>query len=262
MSIINMISSALGGASYEGGGSRIMNFNEKTAIVQTALAKKKEITPHYDFMFAAQLPFLDINPPFPSGAKISPIPSSEYDENPYDPTEVNHRIYTINAPMPSFETIRNTGQDKPWMSAGKSEIGTMSMTIDEMIDFRTMMYFRKWQSMVRNDDGSFNVPHYYKRDIIVVYLGAAKTESHIAIYSGCFPTTIGDISHNYDTADVAQYEVTFSVDDVKHIFIKVDETKRKLEVLDKHLPKLGVKNKGQWSALQNALLGVGIGLVT
>jgi hypothetical protein len=142
---------------------------------------------------------------------------------------ISHRVYSIDAPLTTYETVKATDKDTFWYRAGNSDIGNVSMKIDEMEDGATLQYLLNWQKQMDNMDGSRNPPVQYKRNIKVIRLSASKLDMHVHLYKGYYPIEISPMNFSQDGNSVMQYDVQFSGDSVEHMFIPAGDVKRMIE---------------------------------
>lgn len=177
-------------------------------VIFDSLAKKNEQNHKSDYEWYVELPILSI---FPVG--VTP-PTGTVGFVP--PNDISHRVYSIDTPYDSFDTNKNTDMASFWYSAMHSDIGNVTMRIDEMEDGQTLRYISNWQSLIKNSDGTNNVPAVYKKDITIYQLNKAEEEIIKSVYRGYFPTEIAPTSWSYDGASVLQYAVTFTGDSVAH----------------------------------------------
>lgn len=180
-----------------------------TRVIFDSLAKKNEQNHKSDYEWYVELPILSI---FPVGVTQPPIDITSL----VSPTEISHRVYSIDTPYDSFDTNKNTDKGSFWYSAMHSDIGNVSIRVDEMEDGQTLRYITNWQSLIRNSDGTHNVPAVYKKDITIYQLNKAEEEIIKSVYRGYFPTEVTPTSWSYDGSSVLQYAVTFTGDSVTH----------------------------------------------
>lgn len=142
---------------------------------------------------------------------------------------ISHRVYSVDAPLTTYETMKTTDKDTFWYRAGNSDIGNVSMKIDELEDGATLQYLLNWQKQMDNMDGSRNPPIYYKRNIKVIRLSSSKLDMHVHLYKGYYPIEISPMSFSQDGSGVMQYDVQFSGDSVEHMFIPAGDVKRMID---------------------------------
>lgn len=133
--------------------------------------------------------------------------------------EISHRVYSIDTTYKTFDVDKSPNGFSFTYHASHSDIGAISMTVDEMEDGKTLQYFNKWQGMISADGYSMNMPAYYKRDIVFFRLGSSKLDIHYSIYKGFFPNEISPMSNSYDSSGIAQFNVSLTGDSVQHVFI-------------------------------------------
>lgn len=129
---------------------------------------------------------------------------------------ISDRVYRIDTPYDVYETKKNLSGATFWYSATHSDIGNITMAIDEMDDCGTMKYIKAWMSLLSNPDGTHNPPAIYKRNILFYQLNRSGDEIFKSTYVNYFPTEITPVSWSYDGNSVLQYNVSFTGDSVKH----------------------------------------------
>lgn len=143
-----------------------------------------------------------------------------------DADEISHRVVSIDAPMPSYESKKNTAGASFVYTASNNDIGNISFKIDEMEDGLTLEYLTKWQSMISNDDGSYNPPAFYKRDIKIIRMTSTELDIHVTTYHGYFPTEISPIGYSYEGNGIMQYNVTLTGDSVSHQIVPAGQVRQ------------------------------------
>lgn len=130
--------------------------------------------------------------------------------------EINHRVYSVDLPFHSFENRKNIDTSKYFYTPLHRDLGSISMRIDEMEDGYTLKYLNAWQRLIRNENGTYNLPFIYKRNIVLYKKSSIGSEYHFSFYSGVYPSEISSSSHSYDSTGVLQYNVTFVCDEAEH----------------------------------------------
>lgn len=218
-----------------------------------AISTRLEQSPMFNYNWYVSLPSLMPPPqaacPFPNtGADIDGTPLALRDEvimllTP-DLHKLNIRVTSVEVPVISYEPMKNTIGSRTFYTAGRGDMGTITMTIDEMEDGFTLRYLMAWMDIIGNEKavvnamdagdsysvamgkvGYHNAPACYKRSIIVGKTASSGLDTHMSELKGCFPISIGNISHNYEDAGITAYSVTFAIDDVIHEFYSEAEVK-------------------------------------
>lgn len=195
------------------------------STISDALAMKHSQSPQFDYMWRTELPILSQFSD-PTGVVKSyaarHIPSMKFDQRIVSVTgaqDISHRVYEISTPFTSFETVKAIHGTTFRYAAGTSDIGSLTLTVDEYEDGSTLNYFTTWMNLINNSDGSRNPPAYYKRNLKYIKLSTAQSDLHVSEYVGYFPTEIAPLSSNYDSNAVMQYSITLTGDDVKHAIV-------------------------------------------
>jgi hypothetical protein len=185
-----------------------------------SLARKFDQSPQMDYLFMVELPDLSFNK---AGATFAN--AGGFDEEGVGAEEINHRVYAVTAPFIGFDSNKNVDGGTFMYTAGHSDIGSVNLTVDEMEDGATLDYFIRWQKKIKNDNGTYNPPYNYKRNIRLIRLSAAKMMASVSTYTDYFPTGISEANHNNDSNGVLQYQITLTGDTVEHTIIKPKQLK-------------------------------------
>jgi len=129
---------------------------------------------------------------------------------------INHRITSINVPFPSFETDKEIQGNSYWYFAKSIDIGSITLEVMEYEDGKTFEYFQAWQQMIANDNGTFNSPFHYKRDIKFFRLDDQKNKLVVDVYEGYFISGMSDISNEYEGNGMVKFTITLTGDSVTH----------------------------------------------
>lgn len=130
---------------------------------------------------------------------------------------ISHRVYEISTPYKSYNIENAIYKSRNKKLASRRDVSNLSMSIDEMEDGLSLAYLFAWQALIENPDGTHNPPVFYKHPIRFINMSATKLDLTVVEYSGCFPSEISPVSRTYDGNGVAQFSVTFAVDDIKII---------------------------------------------
>lgn len=212
------------------------------STIKDALSRKSNQNPQYDFLWRVELPQIDVASgdmlatglgipdtfnSFRSGRfgftntlnTATQLMNTAQRILPQDMHEINHRVYSFTAPFTTFDTTKVTKGPSFTYNAAQSDIGAVSMIIDEMEDGKTLDYLNNWMHLIEPDQWSRSVPAQYKRDIRYIKMSATKLDMHYSVYKGYFPTEISSSESSYDSNGILQYNVTFTGDSVDHIVI-------------------------------------------
>lgn len=177
--------------------------------ISKAIKRKKEQLPQFDYLFLVKMPDLTI-----ADAYLSSI---DYTDKSFDvDNDINHRVFSISAPNPTFDTVKTQTKNTYWYSASNKDIGQISITFDEFEDGMSLKYIKAWMDLIENRDGTYNTPVYYKRDIFIIRYSGTKNELSTITYRGCFPTSIGESSYSHENSGILQYNVSFACDGVSY----------------------------------------------
>lgn len=186
--------------------------------LQIAISRKTEQSPQYDFLWRVELPDLGtlMDPRLEeTNSFLSQVDTGGV-EGLSDISDINHRVFEFNAPYTTFDTRKSIDRGSFRYAVSHSDIGTITMTIDEMEDGLTLEYLLQWQKLIKNPDGSKNPPRFYKKPIKFIRMSATKLDLQYSTYINYFPTEIQPTANSYESNGVTQYQVVFTGDDVKH----------------------------------------------
>jgi len=134
-----------------------------------------------------------------------------------DVWEINSRISSISTPYHVFETGKEIDGNSFWYFAKSIDIGSITLEIVEHEDGLSFDYFKNWQQMIANSNGTFNNPVDYKRDINFFRLDSGKTKIIYDKYTGYFISGISDVANDYETNGLVKFTVTLTGDNVERI---------------------------------------------
>lgn len=189
--------------------------------ILSAVERKKNQNPQMDYMWRVELPSLvqSVNSPYPPISACSQRSGEEMND-------LSNRVTSIEAPMPSIETKKNTVGSSFFYTATHNDIGNISIKIDEMEDGLTLDYFNCWLSSIVDDNGLYYPPVAYKKTVKIVRLSSTGEDIHYTRYNGYFPTSVSPINYSYESAGIMQYNVTFTGDSVEHFVIPAYQIKQ------------------------------------
>ncbi len=196
------------------------------SVIADAIEQKKKQLPQFDYMWRVVLPelgtagFKDHTGSLKqnvANAAINALVKQKQVQG------ISHRVFSIDIPYTTWETVKNTFGQKFFYTAGNHDIGTVSLKIDEYEDGDSLRYFLDWQQMMLNSDGSHNPPAFYKKDFVFIKMSASGLDLHTTIYRDCFPTEISPSSFSYDSNGITQYSVTLTGDSVEHLLIPAED---------------------------------------
>lgn len=259
MKLLNMANSVVNNAVNNVAGRVQGNFKSTDAqsSLINVIKKKTEQLPQYDYLFVVQMP--DVY----EGPESTEAIMGEYDLSMesystgnrfvanINPDEIAHRVFSIDIPFTSFETEKHSEKSSFWYSAKNNDIGSITIRIDELEDNATLTYLQAWMSRIKNPNGTYNPPAFYKRNLRVIRLSGTKQEVTVSDYNGCFPASIADSSLSYDNGGILQYSVTLSVDDVVHRTEEPAKIRKVVQELQQSLKDGVTASKSQFNLDEN-----------
>lgn len=202
--------------------------------IKDALARKQTQSPQYDYLWRVELPDLSLPTADTMSASVGGIANSSLGDigNAMANTalsilsgklnaqggmqELNHRVNAMDTPYFQMDTKKITDKNTFWYSASNNDIGSINMTIDEMEDGLTYDYLNSWKNLIIRDDGTYNPPAMYKKDIKFIRLSATHLDLHVFNYKGYFLNEIQNIQNNYEGNNVTQYNCVFTGDGIEY----------------------------------------------
>lgn len=143
-----------------------------------------------------------------------------------DVWELNGRISSISTPYHNFETGKEIDGNSFWYFAKSIDIGSITLEIVEHEDGMSFEYFKQWQQLINNDNGTFNPPFHYKRDLKFFRLDSGKTKILYDKYTGYFISGISDVANDYETNGLVKFTVTLTGDNVERIELNSEHTQQ------------------------------------
>jgi hypothetical protein len=166
---------------------------------------------------------------------------------------LSSRVTNISIPFSSVETDKQNIGNSYWYYAKQNDISSISFEMIEMEDGLTLQYLNAWQSLMLNEDGTYNPPVVYKKDLYFYRLSADKRDIHLHIYKDYFVSGIADISNDYETNEIVKYAVQLTGDSVEHYIFDIagiisdptiTERLRKILSLDSALDSVDIALQG------------------
>ena len=131
-------------------------------------------------------------------------------------SEISERVSDISIPFMSTDTDKAVQGNSFWYRAKSNDISTITFSILEFEDCKTIRWLNSWQSMMINPDGTYNPPRVYKNDIIFVRLSTNKQDIMISRYKDYFISEIAEQQNDYESNEIVKYTVTLTGDAVEH----------------------------------------------
>lgn len=131
-----------------------------------------------------------------------------------DQLEVSSRVVSVSVPYDTLETDKANHGNSFWYFAKSVDIGSITMEVLEYEDGLTYKYFRAWQKLIANYNGTFNPPVVYKRDVRFFRLDTNKEDVLVDTYHNYFVSGIGESSNDYESNSLVRLTVTLTGDSV------------------------------------------------
>lgn len=120
---------------------------------------------------------------------------------------------TISIPETSVDVIEINFKSEKTSHAGRTASPrTMTISFIEDQDLTVYRFFKGWLNLIHNefDGGGVNRAAYIANIVIKQFQKDSETTTGTHSIIGAYPTTLGDVSLNYDSSEVMTVEVTFS----------------------------------------------------
>ena len=129
---------------------------------------------------------------------------------------LTHRITSVSLPFVQFETSQMPYQNRRKHYAEAFSVNNqMSLDVIDGDENAALRYFLAWQNLIKNEDGTFNPPSFYKRTIKYRHFATDLEKILEVKYKGCFPVSIDDLSLDYETNNLVQLSISIQCDEVK-----------------------------------------------
>lgn len=129
---------------------------------------------------------------------------------------LSSRITNISIPFSTIETDKQIIGNSYWYYAKQNDIGSISFEMHEYEDGLTLQWLNAWQSLMITQNGTYNPPVVYKKDLRFFRLSAEKRDIHLHVYKDYFISGIADMSNDYETNEITKYAVQLTGDSVEH----------------------------------------------
>lgn len=183
-----------------------------------SLDKRRNSSPARSYLWYVELPSLTEAKPNSANsltyATASRIWNESGDRN-YNESEMkllNSLVTEITTPFFNFETDKVVDGSTFWYTAKHNDIGNISITLEEQENGMVYNYLNNWRAMIVNPDGTYNPPHFWKRNIYLHRLNLAKVEFQTFKFTNYFISEVSNLANNYDSNDVVKYQASFTGD--------------------------------------------------
>jgi len=126
-------------------------------------------------------------------------------------TEFAHLVKSTRLPERSISQITTDWQGNNYKIGGTSEYTDFSITfnVDEYGNIRTE--FMKWQDKIHEPENNIHgSPDEYFKDITLKHLNGIGNSIVTYKLIDAWPTSVGEISLDYSTKEIATFDVTFA----------------------------------------------------
>lgn len=124
-------------------------------------------------------------------------------------------IEEFNAPLRSFDNNVQYQRGRDNKYASKQNVSNLSLKCYEDSTGKTQAYLEAWRNLVIGEDGQFNLPVNYKKDITLVILDVSRAISvYTLVYHGCWPVSADAFQLSSGASERLIASQEFSVDSV------------------------------------------------
>ena len=99
-------------------------------------------------------------------------------------------------------------------TAGQFTLNNFSATFYEDLYNSAELWYEAWLGMIRNADGTFNYPSYYKQDVLIFKLDVMDIVVDTVRYVGCFPVVAEPYRFKSALSGRIVLQVSFLADEV------------------------------------------------
>lgn len=193
-----------------------MAFDINKAIVSQQMAR-----PQKDYLWRVELPDVSL----PSGESLGGLSDPSLlagtsslfgQESFFDMETLNYRVISAQVPFFEISTDNQSHQNSFWYYATTNDIGSITLEIEEHEDGQTYQYLNQWRSLIQNNNGTYNPPVMYKREIKYFKIANVKLDVSVHKYKGYFISNVSDLGNTYDSNGIMRYSVTLTGDDMDY----------------------------------------------
>lgn len=183
-----------------------------------AIQAEKFAMPQKDYLWRLQLPSLQTPPEAIDSMPQSALQrlSERTSGNSFDTEILSARIVNVQVPFFEISTDSQHYANSFWYYATTNDIGEITLEIEEHEDGQTFEYFNAWKNLIINENGTYNPPIYYKRELRYFKVANVQLDLGMHKYKGYFVSNISDLSNSYDSNDIMRYSVTLTGDDMEY----------------------------------------------
>lgn len=187
--------------------------------IDSVVHAKNSNSARFSYQWVVELPSLVTNNDIASSALnryISFLPQAQKGllKNSLTPVTVSNRVYSIDSPFLSYNAEEYPSQTLNWKYINEVSIPNLELSIEEYEDELTLQYISAWRSLIRNENGTMNPVGVYKKNIIQHRLDNNSRVTGSTTFVDCVPIEVSPVSYSYESDDIVEYKVTFSVDDI------------------------------------------------
>ena len=126
---------------------------------------------------------------------------------------IQDRITSVSPVLDVVNEIKNApDKNSHWYFFNDDDVSPFTITLLEWQDFLCIKYFLEWNSLMVNDDGTYNVPTYYKKNIKVNLLSPDDKPLFSINHIGCFPNKKSIAEVNYESSDPVSIDIEITYD--------------------------------------------------
>lgn len=176
--------------------------------------KRKSENPQRTYLWSVGLPQINTPPASTTASGLFNILTKKTAAAP-SANDVVGLIKSVSASYAQFQVGKQAFQNSSWNYAQTNNTDNLTLSFDEDQNGTVFNYFQTWQQcIVNSEDGTYYPPIAYKKPVGFMLLDTFRNVLSLDIYEGCFPTSIGNLSLDYETSGIVSYNVVLSVDGV------------------------------------------------
>lgn len=179
--------------------------------------KKLYDQPKRSYLWAVYLP--DLTTP-PEGLESDAGSASDIEEDfgisAESHTDLLHRITSVSLPFIEFDSETHPHHNKKVSYVSGYGINSdLSLDVIDTDDNLALRYFNAWKNLIKNEDGTFNPPSFYKRNLVYRHLSPSMETLINIKYKGVFPTQISDLTLKYESNELVTLTVSLKCDQLE-----------------------------------------------
>lgn len=133
------------------------------------------------------------------------------------PALVSERVVTVSPLLEEALTSeKGHNANSFYYYLQENDVSSITLTVSEFVDRKSLGYFKAWRKLLINDDGTYNAPTHYKKDIMVSILGTNWDNPFNIKYRDAWPSRISVPQASYESNEAVKIEVEITCDSIDY----------------------------------------------